>query len=90
MYPARQSSLARGSALSLGRRLCLVILLLLDRHLLLLASFLGRLLRVGLRRACAVIVGRVVDVNGGRNLDFFVLLGALAGPWAAGPVEREQ
>ena len=35
MYPARQSSLARGSALSLGRRLCLVILLLLDRHLLL-------------------------------------------------------
>ena len=77
MYPARQSSLARGSALSLGRRLWLVILLLLDRHLLLLASFLGRLLRVVLRRACAVIVGRVVDVNGGRNFDFFVLLACI-------------
>ena len=72
MYPARQSSTARGRALTLGRRLCLVNLLLLGRHLLRLALFLVRLLRVFLRRASVVIVDRVVDLNGGRNLDIFV------------------
>ena len=56
MYPARQSRTARGLALSLGRQLVLVILLLLDHLLLLLGSFLARLLRVVHRRACAVIV----------------------------------
>ena len=56
MYPARQSSTARGRALTLGRRLVLVILLLLDHLHLLLGSFLARLLRVVHRRACAVIV----------------------------------
>ena len=56
MYPARQSSTARGLALSLGRQLILVILLLLDHLLLLLGLSLGRLLRVVHRRACAVIV----------------------------------
>ena len=43
-------------ALTLGRRLILVSLLLLDLLLLLLGLSLGRLLRVVHRRACAVIV----------------------------------
>ena len=52
MYPARQSSTARGRALTLGRRLVLVILLLLDHLHLILGSFLARILRVVHRRTC--------------------------------------
>ena len=78
MYPARQSSTARGRAPTLGRRLCLVNLLLLDRHLLRLALFLVRLLRVFLRRASVVIVDRVVDLNGGPIFEFLHCLTARA------------